>query len=356
MYKFRKDLQQKPEMKVEVQRRKHMMCLNESPLNPFEVLGDKFLEKFKSGEGINRYLSDVTGELKQALADYVGFGIKPDQILFGNGADEMLYFLFTAVREDNNSFAISLSPSYFDYKTYSGSVGLKIQQLSFNEEFNFSIEDYIQYTRDPHCKLAIICNPNNPTGHLIPDKKIIHILQNTDIPVIVDETYFEYSGKTFTDLISEYPNLIIVRSFSKSFSSAGLRFGYIISSAENCVEINKVIPVFHSNLMTQTFALTMLQNKEIFQNHNQKTIERRNALYSEMLQIPNLIVKNTYTNFLIFSAGEKTKDLYEYLLNHDISVRPIWAHPVLANYLRVSISSAEDNQAFLEALKVFMNQ
>ncbi|HPM03792.1 MAG TPA: histidinol-phosphate transaminase [Candidatus Cloacimonadota bacterium] len=354
MYRFRKDLQQKPEMKIEVQRRKHMMCLNESPLNPFEILGEQFIEKMKNGELVNRYLSDVSAELKQALADYVGFGIKPEQILFGNGADEMLYYLFTAVREDNNSFAISLAPSYFDYKTYSGSVGLKIHQLPLNEDFNFSIEDYIQYLRDPHCKLAILCNPNNPTGHMIPDKKIIHVLQNTDIPVIVDETYFEYSGKTFADMISEYPNLIIVRSFSKSFSAAGLRFGYIISSAENCFEINKVIPVFHSNLMTQAFALTMLENKEVFQKHNLKTIERRNALFEQMSKIKGLIVRNTHTNFLIFSAGERSKDLYEHFLANDISVRPVWAHPVLANYLRVSISSDEDNNAFYQALKQFM--
>lgn len=353
MYLFRKDLENKPEMKVEVQRRKRMMCLNESPLNPMKVLGDKIIEKLKQEVEMNRYLSDVTEKLRTALADYVGNGIKPEQILFGNGADEMLYFLFTAVREDNNSFAVSLSPSYFDYKTYTGSVGLNIQFLSLNEDFNFSTEEFIQQTRDPHCKLAIICNPNNPTGNLIPDKKIIHILQSTDIPVLVDETYFEFSNNTFADVLSEYPNLIILRSFSKSFSSAGLRFGYMISSASNCCELNKVMPIFHSNHLTQNIALTMLENKHIFQKHNLELIDRRNRLFAKMSEIDGLITINTYTNFLLFSAGEKSNHLFQYLLDNDISVRPAWSHPVLYNHLRVSISSEEDCQAFLEALQKY---
>jgi len=355
MYLFRKDLQNNPEMKISVERRKHMMCLNESPLDPLKALSSQIIDKIKNEVEGNRYLSDVTERLRSALADYVGLGVKSDQILFGNGADEMLYFMFTAVREDNNSFALSLGPSYFDYKTYSASVGLKMQFLSLNNDFNFSTEEYLQICRDPHCKLAIICNPNNPTGNLIPDKKIIHILQNVDIPVLVDETYFEFSGKTFADLLSEYPNLIILRSFSKSFSSAGLRFGYIISSADNCRELNKVMPIFHSNLLTQHIALTLLENKEIFQKHNQELIARREQLFKGMQEIKGLKSTNTHTNFLLFSAGSRSKELYQFLLDNDISVRPAWAHPVLENNLRVSISSQEDCDVFLKAIKEFFN-
>ncbi len=356
MYRFRKDLQNRPEMKIEVSQRQHMMCLNESSLDPFSVLKEEILSQISANFQANRYLSPVTQELKESLAQYVGHGIKGSQILFGNGADEMLYFLFTAVREDNNSFALSLAPSYFDYKTYSGSVGLKIQTLNLNDEFNFSVEDYVKIARDPYCKLAIICNPNNPTGNMIPDKKIVYILQNLDIPVIVDETYFEFSNKTFADLLKEYPNLIIVRSFSKSFSSAGLRFGYIISSEENCIEINKVMPVFHSNLLTQNIALTLLKHKEIFSQHNLNIITERNALYQKLSEIRQITVKNTHTNFLIFTVGERSQELFNYLLDHEISIRAIGGHPLLKNYLRVSISSHEDNQMFLECVKDFLSQ
>lgn len=353
MYRFRKDLQNRPEMKIEVSPRKHMMCLNESSLDPFHVLKDEIFAQITDHFQANRYLSPITQDLKEALAQYVGHGIKGSQILFGNGADEMLYFMFTAVREDNNSFALSLAPSYFDYKTYSASVGLKIQTLNLNEDFNFSVEDYVKIARDPYCKLAIICNPNNPTGNMIPDKKIIYILQNLDIPVIVDETYFEFSNKTFADLIQEYPNLIIVRSFSKSFSSAGLRFGYIISSEENCKEINKVMPVFHSNLLTQNIAFTLLKNKDVFAQHNLNIISERNELFQKMSEIKQITVKNTHTNFLIFTAGDRSQELFNYLLDKEISIRSIGGHPILKDYLRVSISSPEDNQLFLNAVSDF---
>ena len=113
---FRGDLNTKPEIKVAVSVRKHMMSLNESNMNPIESLSEKLLEAFSQVQ-LNRYVSDVTVRLRKGLSDYVGHGIKESQILFGNGVDEMLYFLFTAVRSIKSSYALSLAPSYFDYKT-----------------------------------------------------------------------------------------------------------------------------------------------------------------------------------------------------------------------------------------------
>lgn len=353
MYLFRKDLKNKPEMILNVPHTKRMMCLNESSLDPFQVIKDDFVNKLQNEVHLNRYFNEVTENLRKKLAEYVGFGIKPEQILFGNGADEMLYYLFTAVREDQYSFALSLAPSYFDYKTYCGSVGLQVKFLNLNEDFNFSVEEYISIARDPNCKLAILCNPNNPTGNQIPDKKIIHILENLDIPVIVDETYFEFSNLTFADVLNDYPNLIIVRSFSKSFSSAGVRFGYILSSVENCLEINKVMPFFHSSLMIQAFTLSLLEHKQVFLEHNRKVIQERDELYKKMTQLSFVKVIPTKTNFLVFSIGEKTPELFEYLKENEIAVRAVWAHPALHNCLRVTVSSPEDNAYFLEKLISF---
>ncbi len=354
MYLFRKDLKNRPEMVLNVPHSERMMCLNESSLDPFQVIEKDFVNKLKNEVHLNRYFNDVTANLKQKLSEYVGFGIKPEQLLFGNGADEMLYYLFTAVREDPYSFALAHAPSYFDYKTYCGSVGLQIRFQNLNEDFNFSVEDYIQIARDPNCKLAILCNPNNPTGHQIPDKKIIHILENVSIPVIIDETYFEFSNLTFANVLNDYPHLIIVRSFSKSFSSAGVRFGYIISSEENCREINKVMPFFHSSLMIQAFVLSLLEHKETFLNHNKQVILLKDDLYQKMNQIPSVKVIPTKTNFLLFSIGEKTPELFECLKDNGIAIRAVWAHPILKDYLRVTVSSSEDNEYFLDILKNFI--
>ena len=354
---FRKDLDNKPEIKVAVPVKKYMMGLNESSLNPVSVsaLSDKLLESFSKVQ-LNRYVSDVTADLKKSLAEYVGHGISDSQILFGNGVDDMLYFIFTAVRNYNSSYALSLAPSYFDYKTYSGSVGLEMEFLDFNQDFNFSVDDYLEKLNYSGCELGIICNPNNPTGHMIPDKKIVHILQNTKKPVIIDETYFEFSGKTFVDMIKEFPNIIVTRSFSKSFSAAGLRFGYIVSSEENIKFLNKVIPVFNCSILTQTLALTILENKEIFIDNNKKIIAAKEKMYDAMKESKEITVYPSHTNFLTFRLSKKNEEFYQFLLANDISVRPVGAHPLLAKHLRVTIADDESNQAFLDALSAFLKE
>jgi histidinol-phosphate aminotransferase len=354
------------------------MCLNESSLNPITAIADKMMEAFKQVE-LNRYVSGVTAKLKKELADYVGHGVKPTQILFGNGVDDMLYFLFTAVRDSNKSYALSLAPSYFDYKTYSGSVGLEMEFLDFErvssqsvdcfvskarsdlamtdtEDFDFSSEEYLAKLNHPDCKFGIICNPNNPTGHLIPEDKIMHIISHTEKPILLDETYFEFSGVTLIDYIKQYPNIIISRSFSKSFSAAGLRFGYIISNEENMSYLNKVIPVYNSSILIQAMALCILENREIFKNNVGLLNAEKEAMYQQMKSYKEISVYPSWTNFLTFSLGEKSDEFYRYLLDNDISVRPVGGHPLLANYLRVTVCGKDSNRAFLKALDEFLKR
>ncbi|HNX00879.1 MAG TPA: histidinol-phosphate transaminase [Candidatus Cloacimonadota bacterium] len=355
MYLFRKDLKDKKAVVINVPHTKTMMCLNESTLDPWKAIGDKVSERLKSVP-LNRYFNPITQELKQSLAKYIGHGISPNQILFGNGADEMLYYIFTSVRENEHSFAACLAPSYFDYKSYCDAVGLNVKFQVLDEHFDFSADAYIAQTREMGCKLAVLCNPNNPTGNLFPDDKLIHIIKNTEKLVLLDETYFEFSGKTFADKLSQFPNLIILRSFSKAFSGAGLRFGYIMTSEENAIELNKVMTAFHSSLMIQAFAQTMLENKEIFLTHTKKVCELREEMYSSMLAIDGLTTYPSKTNFQIFTIGEKTPVLFDYLTAQEIAVRPVWGHPLLKNHLRVTIGTKEENKRFLDVVSEFIQK
>lgn len=157
-------------------------------------------------------------------------------MLYGNGADDILYHIFLAVRESEQSFALSLAPSYFDYKTFALAVGLKVRFLDLEPDFSFDTYEYIRRASDPNCRLAILCNPNNPTGNLFSKEQLRQII--TALPdklVLIDETYYEFSGCTFAEELAQYPNLILVRSFSKAFSSAGLRFWLCrISPVQHC--------------------------------------------------------------------------------------------------------------------------
>jgi len=350
---FRSDLKDKKTVTINVPFRKRMMCLNESTLNPFRHLRNEFIKDLENVP-LNRYFNCITDKLKSALSAYAG--VPENCLIFGNGADEMLYYLFNAVRENNYSHAVSLSPSYFDYKSYSSAVGLDIKFLNLNSDYDFDLDDYLKLANSADCVLSILCNPNNPTGNLLKADKIVEIIERSKGLVLIDETYYEFSGVTNKDLISDHKNLIIIRSFSKAFSAAGLRFGYLISNPENIREIKKVMTIFNLNLLTQAFVVTMLANKSLFLDHNRKVIKYRNQLFNELNEITQIRVKNTDTNFLIFTAGKFTDDLFHYLSNNEISLRPLRAHPLLQDYLRVTVSSAKDNDFFSGKLRNFFRQ
>lgn len=351
---FRTDLQKAgPPADISVPRKKNMMCLNESCLDPYRVIDEAFHQNLQQVT-LNRYFSQVTSELKSSLVDYVGHGINSENLLWGNGADDMLFACFLAVREDNDSFVLTHAPSYFDYSTYSRAAGLNIQYQDFNPDFSFDEKEYVKILNSANCRLGVLCNPNNPTGHLLSDAQIKFILENTDKPVLIDETYFEFSKKTYADQIGTFPNLIIVRSFSKSFSAAGLRFGYLISRPEIVEEIRKVQTIFNTSILVQTFVLTMLMNRDVFLRQVSDTVAQKEKLFEYMSQLEGLKTWKTHTNFLAFSVGERSAKLFEYLKDHEIAIRDIGAHRILKNHLRVSIGSSEQNEYFAETLSNFL--
>ncbi|HRY83589.1 MAG TPA: histidinol-phosphate transaminase, partial [Candidatus Cloacimonadota bacterium] len=276
---FRTDLKALEPPTVTVPIRERMMCLNESCLDPYQAIKDQFLARMKDVR-LNRYLSPLTPELNQKLADYIGCGVKPENVAWGNGADDMLYHIFLSVRENEEAFAVSLAPSYFDYKTFCDAVGLKIKFLELNEDFSFDTRAYLDLASDPNCKLAILCNPNNPSGNLYEKEQLREIVDALPQKlVLIDETYYEFSDSTFAGELGEHPNLILTRSFSKAFSGAGLRFGYAISSANNIYNLKKVFTTFHSSILSQAFALTILENVPVFCALVLDTIKLRDEVY-----------------------------------------------------------------------------
>lgn len=353
---FRNDLLNAgPPADISVPRKKHMMCLNESSLDPYQAVDEAFHQNLRQ-VSLNRYFSPVTSELKRSLVEYVGHNISGKNLLWGNGADDMLFACFLAVRETGDSFVLTHAPSYFDYSTYSRAAGLNICYQNFNPDLTFDEKEYVKILNSADCRIGVLCNPNNPTGHLLDDAQIEYILSHTEKPVIIDETYFEFSQKTWIDKIDEYKHLIIVRSFSKSFSAAGVRFGYIVSCPENIEEIRKVQTIFNTGILVQTFVLTMLMNREVFLNQVKQTIGLKQKLFEKLSRFDGMKTWQTATNFLPFSLGDKTPALFEHLKANDIAVRDVGAHQILKSFLRVSVGNADQNDSFLAAVSGFLQQ
>lgn len=354
MSRFRTDLLNAGEPSdTSVPRKENMMCLNESTMDPYQSI-DEALNQYLQHLPLNRYFNNVTSELKKELLGYVGHNVKSDGLLWGNGADDILYTVFLAAREHNDSYALTLAPSYFDYPTFCRAVGLGTKFIDFTPDFDFDEKAYVEEANKPDCTLAILCNPNNPTGHLLPEEKIRYIIEHTDKPVLLDETYFEFSGATLAADLEKYPHLLIVRSFSKAFSAAGLRFGYLLSQPENIREVRKAQTIFNTSLLVQAFALTILLNRPVFMAHTRKAIDLKNRLYQTMNSIEQIKVHQSHTNFLTFTIGEKSLELFEHLKNNEIAIRNVGAHAILKNHLRVTTGTAAQNELFIDRVKEFL--
>ncbi|MCF7919841.1 MAG: histidinol-phosphate transaminase [Candidatus Cloacimonetes bacterium] len=347
---FRKDLVGKKPVVVDVPHKKVMMCLNESSLDPYQAVKSEFLELMENIH-LNRYYSWITATLKKELAAYVE--VTQDMIIMGNGADELLYYLFLAVN-DPQAFALTLSPSYFDYLSYCQAVGLPLKMLPLEKDFSFSTARFLEMAADSACKLLILCNPNNPTGNLFPQEQLEEIIAaDKERLVLIDETYFEFSGVSWLPKLARYPNLIILRTFSKAFSAAGLRFGYLVAGTKVISEIRKVVTAFNLSILSQTMALAILHNKAIFLQHNQSIVTERERLANELRKFPEITVFPSSTNFILFRY-QKSVDLFTYLIACDIALRDVGSFEVLENCLRVTVGNMKENDMFISRIMRFM--
>jgi len=172
--------------------------------------------------------------------------------------------------------------------------------------------------------------------------------------VLIDETYYEFSDSTFAGELQQHPNLILTRSFSKAFSGAGLRFGYAISSVDNIYSLRKVLTTFHTSVLNQAFALTVLENVPLFCEQVLGVIKLRDSMFRRLNALPGLTVYPSDTNFLTFSVGERTPELFNFLKDRDIALRDVGAHRRLKHCLRATLSCEDDNEAMYQAIVEFL--
>jgi histidinol-phosphate aminotransferase len=401
-YFFRKDLKDKEENRISVKRAKINLALNESNINPLSFFSEEDFLKLKNSE-INRYpteeyiepLKDKLVCCLNDLSNKTSSKIEKEQILIANGIDDLLYYLFIALNEKGTNVLINV-PCYPDYKNYGRSVGLnfieipliknkknnidllenlqarsafgadsnsRIDNLIFDYDFHIDVKKIIKYGKKRNVKAIIFTNPNNPTGTLFSLADIIFVAQSlSNKLVILDEAYYEYSLHTALPYIEQFKNLIILRTFSKGFSSPGLRFGYLVGSAEVVKALRKVIPVFPVSQVTIDIAKILIDKKDNLQKIQKDIINERERIFILLNKIRKekdsiAQVYKSYTNFISFNlkSNNDTISLYNFLQEKGISIRNV-SSKFLDNLLRVTISSYDENEVFLSCIQEYFDK
>jgi histidinol-phosphate aminotransferase len=330
------------------------MDLSESRLPP----SPKVIEAIRSVAGrVNEYPDPSSLNLRKVLAEYNN--VNPSNIIVGNGSDEIIDLISRAFLDKGDKI-ITFIPTFSQYAWSAEILGahtVEIPSLS-DREYVIRPEKLLDKI-SPTTKIIWICNPNNPTGNIIPQDCIKQILDSVGRSVIVavDECYFEFSGQTSLNLLDKFENMIIVRSLSKTFCLAGLRVGYTISNTDIIKNIWKVKQPFNVNLIAQVAAVAALKDIEYYKDMWLKLAEERKYAIEKLREIEGVEILPSTTNFLLLNIGKCAKDpkkIYAKLVQKKISVLPGWSQEFSGLdefFLRVLISTREDNDKFIEGFK-----
>lgn len=319
------------------------LLANENPNDMPPQIKAEILEEAKKLP-FNRYPDPAAVELRQALARY--YGVTAENIAVGNGADELIQELLLAYGGPGRT-AVTFEPTFMMYAVLAALTGTAIVKIPREDDFSLPA-DAVQ--RAKKSQLIFICSPNNPTGNLVSADEVKAFL-DTGALVVVDEAYEEFSGSSVAGHLRDYPNLIILRTFSKAFSLAGLRVGYLLGSKEVVENLQKVKLPYNVNAFSQSAAVKLLMRRKELQIVVDQLIAQRGRLYRELEAMEGYRPYPSAANFILVKTERPGREVWQKLLDNGILVRDFSGHPLLENCLRITIGTEEQNQALLDVLK-----
>ena len=303
--------------------------------------------------GVNRYPDPQQRDLKSALAKLKN--VNQEQILLGNGSDEVLDLIFRAFCEPGVDNVITLPPTYGMYKVLAEINNIENLEVLLTEEFQLDVKSILKSV-DEQTKLLFICSPNNPTGNAFDARAIKTILENFNGIVVIDEAYIDFSSyETWIGFLDLYPNLIITQTLSKAYGMAGIRLGVCYASSAIISVLNKIKPPYNVNELTQQKALErVLAVDEVF-DEVESILEERNRLMIALQEIKFIKeIFPTDANFILVKVDD-ANERYQELIEKGIVIRNRTTQPLCENTLRFTIGTSEENKKLVEALKEIDN-
>ncbi len=314
---------------------KHEMIYLDANENPFD-------------NSVNRYPDPQQLELKELLAEKRN--VKVENILLGNGSDEVLDLLYRAFCEPNKDNIITLPPTYGMYEVLANINAVENRAVYLTDNFQPNAEAILSKT-DENTKILFLCSPNNPTGNSFSDKIIFELLNNFSGLILIDEAYIDFSERdSWLLLLKEYPNLVICQTLSKAYAMAGMRVGILYASAEIIAVLNKIKPPYNINILSQERAIKKIQQSTLdFQV--KKILLERDKLF-EALKTVEFIEKiiPSDANFILIKVDDANLR-YQQFIDNGIVIRNRSNQPLCHNCLRITIGTKDENEKVIQLLK-----
>lgn len=299
--------------------------------------------------GLNRYPDPQQNILKEALSKIKG--VSKEQILLGNGSDEVLDLIFRVFCEPKEDQVIVLPPTYGMYEVLAKMNDIKLITIPLLDNFQPNSKEVVK-AQNTNTKVLFLCSPNNPTANSFDPNTIEILLKEFNGIVVIDEAYIDFSIEdSWLARLDEFPNLIVTQTLSKAYGLAGIRLGICYASHEIISILNKIKPPYNINQLTQDVALKALLNRDEVNNQITAITSERNQLIEDLEKLD--IVDKVYAsdaNFLLVKV-DNANLRYEQLLNNGIVVRNRSSQVLCENCLRFTIGTKDENKKLITALK-----
>jgi histidinol-phosphate aminotransferase len=299
--------------------------------------------------GVNRYPDPYYNKLKLEISGLKG--IVKENIILGNGSDEILDLIFRTFCEPKQDNIIICPPTYGMYKVMADINNVEIIKVLLNDDFSLNSNKLIDSITE-NTKLIILCSPNNPTGSSIQKNDLKLILDRTNSIVVVDEAYIDFSNKeSAKNLLSSYPNLIVIQTLSKAWGMAALRLGMAFASKTIIDVLYKVKPPYNVNTLSQKMAISNLKNKKLYKSQLNSINKQKQLLIQELTKMRKVVqVFESDANFILVKFS-KSKLVFNHLKNNGIIIRDRSNQELCEDCLRISIGKENENKKLVKTLK-----
>jgi histidinol-phosphate aminotransferase len=322
---------------------------NESPWDVPEPLKRKIVERAMAVSW-NRYPEFVPAELLQRLA--AAHAWRADGILVGNGSNELIQAVLATTLAPGDA-VVSPSPTFSLYRLLTNVFGGRYVPVALGGEFRYDVDAVIQAAARERARVVVLNSPNNPTGSALPPDGVERVLEATDALVLCDEAYQDFGGPTAVPLLPSSPRVIVLRTFSKAFGLAALRFGYALVHPMLAREIAKGKLPYNVNAITLAAAATVMEHAELRTERIRSLIATRDSTVERLRKLDGISVYPTAANFVLLRClRTPAREVFRRLLDeHGILVRDVSAASELQECLRISIGTEDDMDAVVAALE-----
>jgi histidinol-phosphate aminotransferase len=302
---------------------------------------------------INRYPDPGAAGLKEKIRSVIGLP-QGMEVLLGNGSDELIQLLALAVNKPGATL-LSVEPSFVMYKMISVFAGMRYVGVPLAADFSLDLPATLAAIEREKPALVFLAYPNNPTGNLFSADAVKRIIEAAPGLVVVDEAYYAFACDSFIPHLANYPNLLVMRTFSK-LGMAGLRLGFLAGSADWLGQLEKLRLPYNVGVLPQVVAGKLLDHHEVLLQQAERIKEDRSKLFRQLGEIAGVQVYPSEANFLLFRVTNANA-VFDGLKRRGVLIKSLnGGHPMLADCLRVTVGTAEENAKFMAALQDILNQ